>query len=69
MPRSVKEALEIDQKNGNTLWADALTKEMGNVCVAFEILRPNERAPPGWFKASGHIVFDVKMAFTRNRVG
>ena len=21
--------------------------------------------PPGWFKASGHIIFDVKMDFTR----
>ncbi len=65
LPRSVKEALEIDRKNGNLFWANALTKEMGNVCVAFEILGPNERAPPGWHKASGHIVFDVKMDFTR----
>jgi hypothetical protein len=38
---------------------------MGNVCVAFEILGPNEKPPVGWFKASGHIVFDVKMDFTR----
>ncbi len=60
----MKEALEVDRKNGNTFWADVLTKEMGNACVAFEILGPNERAPPGWYKASGHIVFDVKMDFT-----
>ncbi len=44
---------------------DALNKEMGNVGVAFEILGPNAKAPPGWFKASGHIVFDIKMDFTR----
>ncbi len=47
LPRSVQEALEIDWKNGNTFWEDSLTKEMSNVCVAFEILGPNERAPPG----------------------
>ena len=46
-PTSVKHAIEIDQKNGNTLWQDALAKEMGNVCVAFEILGPNAKAPPG----------------------
>ena len=38
---------------------------MGNVCVAFEILGQKAKAPPGWFKASGHIAFDVKMDFTR----
>ncbi len=40
-------------------------KEMGNVCVAFEILSPGMKAPPGWHKASGHLVFDVKMDFAR----
>jgi hypothetical protein len=38
---------------------------MGNVCIAFEILGPGMKAPPGWHKASGHLVFDVKMDFTR----
>jgi hypothetical protein len=64
VPRSVKEALDFDHRNGNTFWADALTKEMGNVCIAFEILGPNDKPPVGWYKASGHIVFDVKMDFT-----
>ncbi len=65
LPTSVKYAIEIYQKNGNTLWQDALSKEMGNVCIAFEILGPGMKAPPGWHKASGHLVFDVKMDFTR----
>jgi hypothetical protein len=64
LPRTVKEALDIDCKNGNIFWADALTKEMSNVCIAFEILGPNEHTP-GQYKASGHIVFDIKMDFTR----
>jgi hypothetical protein len=37
---------------------------MSNVCVAFEILGPKERAPPGRHKASGHIIFDIKIDFT-----
>jgi hypothetical protein len=37
---------------------------MGNVCVAFEVLGPNAKAPPGWHKALGHILFDIKMDFT-----
>ncbi len=65
LPTSVKHAIDIDCKNKNTFWQDALKKEMGNVCIAFEIPGPNNKAPPGWHKASGHIVFDVKMDFTR----
>ncbi len=44
---------------------DSLAKKMRNLNIAFEYLEPGEKAPPGWFKASGHIIFDVKMDFTR----
>ena len=37
VPRTVEEAYELDRKSGNTLWADAIAKEMGNVKVAFKI--------------------------------
>ena len=33
--------------------------------IAFEFLKPGQKAPPGWHKAMGHIIFDVKMYFTR----
>jgi hypothetical protein len=65
LPTLVKSAIEIDQKNKNTLWRNALKKEMGNVCITFELLGPKAKAPPGWHKASSHIIFDVKMDFTR----
>jgi hypothetical protein len=55
LPSSVKNAIEIDCKNGNTFWQDAVAKEMGNVCVAFKILGPNAKVPPGWHKPSGHM--------------
>ena len=44
---------------------DAITKEMTNVGIAFTILNEGKKAPPGWTKASSHMVFDVKMDFTR----
>jgi hypothetical protein len=64
LPSSMKNAIEINRKNCNTLWQNALAKEMGNVCVAFKILGPNAKVPPGQHKALCHIVFDVKMDFT-----
>ena len=66
VPRTIKEALRFDQKNGDTKWTDATKKEMANVGIAFEI-QPRDvlKAPPGWTKASGHLIFDVKMDFTR----
>ena len=38
---------------------------MANVGIAFEVLEEGEHAPVAWRKVSGHLVFDVKMDFTR----
>ena len=65
IPTSVDHMMEIDRKNGNTMWKDALALEMFNVGVAFEILEEGQTAPPGWNKVSGHLIWDVKMDFTR----
>ena len=65
IPRSIEHAMELDWKNGDTMWRNALAKEMQNVGVAFEILGEGQRAPPGWRKVTGHLVWDVKMDFTR----
>ena len=65
VPRDVTHARELDRLNGNTLWMDALKKEMYNVGVAFEVLDEGASAPKGWHKVTGHIVWDVKMDFTR----
>jgi hypothetical protein len=62
----VQQVLDLDRQNGNTLWADAIAKEMKNVCVAFDILPDSTTAPGGYKKISCHIIFDVKMVdFTR----
>ena len=47
------------------MWRDVLALEMFNVGVTFEILEESQSAPPGWKRASGHLIWDVKMDFTR----
>jgi hypothetical protein len=65
VPTSVKHAKELDSKNGNTLWMDALRKEMHTILVAFDIKPERTTIPLGYTKSSGHIIWDVKMDFTR----
>ena len=65
IPTSYADALRIDNDNQNTFWQDAIKLEMHNVGVAFEILDENRKAPPGWSPVTAHIIFDVKMDFTR----
>ena len=65
IPRNIAHAYEIDEKNGNHFWRNAINKEMTDVGIAFEILPEGKKPPPGWHKVTGHLVFDVKMDFTR----
>ena len=65
VPLSLKHAFEMDEQNGNTLWRDAVNKEMGNLKVAFDIRHKEPKPPPGFEKASGHLVFDVRMTLER----
>jgi hypothetical protein len=61
IPRTIKEALKLDRRNGNTLWADAIAKEMAEVRKAFDILPDGKTAPVGYQKIPCHMVFDIKM--------
>jgi hypothetical protein len=65
LPTSIKNAKEIDHENGNTLWRDTLRKEMFAVMVAFEVQLEEIKFVPGYKCIPGHIVWDVKMDFTR----
>ena len=65
IPRSINHAKELDKKNGNTLWMDGLNKEMTNVSIAFDFLDHGVKPPPGYTKSSGHLIWDLKMDFTR----
>ena len=64
VPANLKEAFALDKENGNNLWQKAYEKEMRNVGIAFQILGDGEKRP-GYTKASGHLIFDVKMDMTR----
>ena len=65
LPSSIDNAKQLDRKNYNNLWFDALAKEMYNVGVAFEVLDEGNGAPPGWHKVTGHLCWDVKLNFER----
>jgi hypothetical protein len=58
-PKTIREALELDKKNGNTFWADAIAKEMKDVCVAFKILLDRHSVPIGYQKIPCHMIFDI----------
>ena len=59
LPTSIAHAKELDRLSGYPHWSNALVKEMTNVGVAFEVLPEGLKAPPG------HLVWDLKMDFTR----
>ena len=67
VPRNVAHALELDRKNGNTYWRDAISKEMGslNLHKVFKILERGEPMPDGYQMIPMWIIFDVKMNLTR----
>ena len=65
VPTSVDHARAIDASNGNNLWMQAIDKEMKQVAVASEIFDEGTSPPVRWSKSSGHLVFDVKMDFSR----
>jgi len=62
VPQSVDKALPIDKANGNTLWKDAIEKELGQILEyeTFKILPHGERAPADHKRVPLHLVFDVK---------
>ena len=62
IPKSVQEAKELDHQNGNSLWWEAICKEMKNIRPAFEVWEKDiSQIPPGYQQIKCHMVFDVKM--------
>ena len=65
IPNNIKEAISLEEKNGNNMWQDAYSKEMYQVGAAFKILQDGLHTQVGYKKASDHLLFDVNMDFTR----
>eukprot|EP00957_Ditylum_brightwellii_P092131 7014689-Ditylum_brightwellii.AAC.1 len=59
-------AYEIDVANVNIFWQDAIRKEMTNIGIAFKILENDINIPSGRNMVTGHIIFDIKIDFTRS---
>ena len=55
----------FDAENGDTLWQDAINKEMANNMIVFEVLEEGESVPVGYTRITCHLIFDVKMDLTR----
>jgi hypothetical protein len=65
VPRTVKRALEIDRETGTDYWRKAIEKEMMHVRCAFRILEEDAPEPRMSKRIPCHMIFDVKMDFTR----
>ena len=62
IPKTVLQARQIDAKCGNTLWWDAICKEMKNVRPAFKVFEGDEHhLPSGFQEIKCHMIFDVKI--------
>jgi Reverse transcriptase (RNA-dependent DNA polymerase) len=62
IPRGIKNAIHLDNKNGNKLWQEANKtelKQLTDYCT-FIVLDSGEAVPSGYQKIPYHIVFDVK---------
>ncbi len=45
--KTLEDAFELDKRNSNTMWADAINKKMKNFQVAFDPLDNNMQPPNG----------------------
>jgi hypothetical protein len=74
IPKTVEEALQIDKMTGTKHWENAIKKEMEKVGVAYMVkngITPDDvrngrvKEMIGFQEIKCHVVFDVKMDFTR----
>ena len=55
---------QLDAKNKNTLWCDAVSKEMQNVPFAYRVLDIGEEPILEHVYVGLHMIYSVKMDFT-----
>ena len=61
MPKTVRQAIKLDNKNGNMLCWDALMKDMKNVRPAFKVYEGDVSKLVGYQRIRCHIVWDIKL--------
>ena len=62
VPKGIKNAINLDKKNGNHLWEEVIKTELKNLkdYLTFIVLDLGENIPKGYLKVPYHIMFDVK---------
>jgi hypothetical protein len=62
VPKGIKNAIDLDKKNGNQLWQEAIKRELKQLTdyQTFKVLDSGEDIPTGYQKIPYHMVFDVK---------
>ena len=60
-PKTVVQAYALDAKNDNILWAGAISKDMENVRVAFNVLPDGKSVLIGHQFVQCNKIFDIKM--------
>ena len=68
LTKKVAEAHNIDKKNSNTLWANAIVKDMNNVNIDFDIMTDGEHVLNGYNQIHCHMIFNMKMEDLRCKV-
>ena len=61
VPKTFEDCLRLDKEAGNTLWQDAVRKEMSKVRIAFQVIGDNDDLPPTYQEIRCHLIYDVKM--------
>jgi hypothetical protein len=64
VPQNVQEAREVDRQTNTTFWRDAIKKKKNNR-LALKFLQDKRQVPIGYKWIKCHMIFDVKMDFTR----
>ena len=69
VPRNAKQAQQLDEANGNTLWQDAMDKELNALldmdCFEFHPAGHHKTLGSEWQRTTLHMVFDVKQSLQR----
>ena len=60
-PKMFDQALALDKKNSNILWANAIAKDMKNIPVAFNIQEKGDPLPIGNQFIKCHMILDLKI--------
>ena len=61
VPKSVEEALQIDEQNGNDYWKKAIEAEMKKINDAFKLYDGDVKDLVGYQRIKTHFIFDIKL--------